>query len=57
MFVFACHFFSLQKKWDVILGGSGAQFLFAFWSLCLLIFFVFAGYSDIGREVELVGCL
>ena len=31
--------------------------LFCLWSLCLFFFFVFAGYSDIGRGVELVGCL
>ena len=31
--------------------------LFCLWSLCLFFFFVFGGFSDIGREVELVGCL
>ena len=53
-------YFSLQKKWDVILGGSGALFLFVFFvfGLCVcFFFFVFADYSDIGRGVELVGCL
>ena len=31
--------------------------LFCLWSLCLFIFFVFVGYSDIGRGAELIGCL
>ena len=34
-------FFSLQKKWDVILGGSGAQFLFAFFVFGLCVCFSF----------------
>ena len=52
-------FFSLQKKWDVIFGGSAAHFfcLFCLWSLCSFVFFVFVGYSDIGRGAELIGCL